>query len=204
MKRLIIIGAGGHGRVIADIAERLGCYKEISFLDDAHIKKSGGYEVLGKTQDYVSLLQNSEFIVAIGNADLRNKIQNELERNNARMATLIHPSAVIGSRTEIGAGTAVMAGVVINCDVKIGKGVIINTSSSVDHDCVIGDFCHVSVGARLAGTVKLGSKCMIGAGAVVINNISVPENTVVAAGGVVVKSIEKSGTYMGIPAVCKK
>lgn len=203
MKRLIIIGAGGHGRVIADMAEKLGCYKEIFFLDDANIKKSGGYVVLGKTKDYVSLLQNSEFIVAIGNADLRNKIQTELERNSARIATMIHPSAVIGGRTEIGAGTVVMAGVVINCDANIGKGVIINTSSSVDHDCVIGDFSHISVGARLAGNVKVGANSMISAGATVINNIEICENVIVGAGAVVVKSIEKSGTYVGVPAKIK-
>ena len=203
MKRLIIIGAGGHGRVIADIAEKLGCYKEIFFLDDANIKESGGYAVMGKIRDYVSFLQNFEFIVAIGNADLRNKIQTELERNGARIATIIHPSAVIGGRTAIGAGTVVMAGAVINCDAVIGKGVIINTSSSVDHDCVIDDFSHISVGARLAGNVKVGTNSIISAGATVINNIEICENVVVGAGAVVVKSIEKSGTYIGVPAKIK-
>ena len=198
MNQLIIIGAGGHGRVIADIAEKTGLYQKICFLDDSGIKKSGGYDVIGNISDFSDYLNNSCFFVAIGNADLRQKIQSELEEKNAKIETIIHPSAIIGDRTEIGEGSVVMAGAVINTDVKIGKGVIINTSSSVDHDCIVGDYVHISVGAHVAGTVTIGSKTMISAGATVINNLNICAQCIVGAGATV--DITEKGTYIGVPA----
>ena len=200
MKRLVIIGAGGHGRVIADIAEKVEKYNEIIFLDDADIKYSGGYSVVGRIDDYINYISNSEFIVAIGNPELREKFQSELIKQNATIKSFIHPSAVIADRVKIGMGTVIAAGAVIGPDVIIGDGVIINTSSSVDHDCVIKDYSHVSVGAHLAGTVEVGTQCMIGAGTTVINNLNICDGAVVGAGAVVVKDILEKGTYIGVPA----
>lgn len=200
MKRLIILGAGGHGRVIADIAEKTGKYTEICFLDDADIKKSGGYDVVGKIIDYKKFKADTSFIVAIGNAALRKKIQTELESENLKIDVLIHPAAVIGDRVDIECGSVVMSGAVINVDAKIGKGVIINTNCTVEHDCVIKDFAHISVGANLAGTVIVGENCMVCAGATVINNINICDNCIIGAGSVVVDNIIEEGTYIGVPA----
>ncbi len=200
MKQLIIIGAGGHGRVVADMAEKSGKYQKICFLDDAEMTKSGGHDVIGAVRTYHEHLKDACFVVAIGNAELRQKIQLELEEKGAQIETIIHPSAIIGDRTRIGKGTVVMAGAVINPDTTIGKGVIINTCSSVDHDCEICDFAHVSVGAHVAGTAFVGAKTMIGAGATVSNNLRLCDECVIGAGAVVVRDILEKGTYIGVPA----
>lgn len=194
MNRLILIGAGGHGRVLADIA-RLNGYTDIDFLDDT---KSG--EVLGCVSEFVKYVDTADFIVAIGNCAARRRIQGELTCADARIVSLIHPNAVIARDVKIGEGTVVMAGAVINTNTVIGKGVILNTNASVDHDCMIEDFAHVSVGAKICGTVHVGSGTWIGAGATVINNKKIYADCIIGAGATVVKDIVSAGTYIGTPA----
>lgn len=196
MNRLIIIGASGHGKVVADIAVLNG-YTDIVFLDNDPAKKAcAGYPVLGP--DAMTSQLNGDVFIAIGNSEIRKRL---MDRNNGRVfPVLIHPNAVIAEGVEIGAGSAVMAGAVINPGVQIGKGCIINTSSSVDHDCVVGDYVHVSVGAHLAGTVVIGTGTWIGAGATVSNDVNICGNCIIGAGAVVVKDIDEPGTYIGIPA----
>lgn len=192
MNRLIIIGASGHGKVIADIAVKIG-YTDIVFLDDNEkITECAGFPVVGKTVQAGDM--DGDKIVAIGNAGIREKIQKTIET-----VTLVHPDASISRRVQIGQGTVVMAGAVINSDVTVGRGCIINTCASVDHDCKIGDYVHVSVGAHVAGTCEIGKGTWIGAGAVVSNNIRIHDDSIVGAGAVVVSNIEQSGTYVGVP-----
>lgn len=200
MKKICIIGASGHGKVVADIAVLNG-YEVIGFLDDnPDIKELMGYPVLGEVADAKKYIGQTDFCVSIGNATTRKKLMSELMDQGATFPTLIHPNTVIGSRVEIGGGTVVMAGTVINAEAKIGKGCIINTCASVDHDCVIHDYVHVSVGARVAGIVEVGESTWIGAGAVIKQVIRICENCTIGAGAVVVKDIEKSGVYVGTPA----
>lgn len=194
MRPLVIIGAGGHGRVIADIAKLCG-YQEIVFLDDAQIEG-----VAGKVCDYTKYIQTSDFVVGIGNNSIREKIHQELSGSNAEIVTLIHPKAVVAEQVQLGRGTTVMAGAVINVGTVVGDGVVINTNSSIDHDCLIGDFCHVSVGASLCGTVRIGRQTMISAGATVIHNVTVCDNCMIGAGAVVIRNIDEQGTYVGVPA----
>lgn len=194
LNRLVIIGASGHGKVIADIA-LLNGYEDIVFLDDdENIKVCAGFPVVGRVADAVGI--TGDKIVAIGNAETRERIQSGLDN----VVTLIHPNAVISRRVQIGIGTVVMAGAVINSDSVVGDGVIINTGASLDHDCVIEDFAHVSVGAHIAGTVRVGKRAWIGAGAVVINNLNICGDCMVGAGAVVVRDISEPGTYIGVPA----
>lgn len=194
MKKLTIIGASGHGKVIADVA-RLNGYREIVFLDDNEsITECAGYPVKGKSND----ASNGEIFVAVGNSAIREKLMNLYKKE--RQPILIHPSAVIADGVKIGEGTVVMAGVVVNAGTQIGNGCIINTSSSVDHDCVIDDYVHISVGSHLAGTVSIGKRTWIGAGATVSNNVNICEDCIVGAGAVVIKDIDIPGTYIGIPA----
>ena len=199
MKKLIIIGAGGHGKVVADIADLLR-YEEICFLDDGFQKKCLKYSVAGKVEEVYKYVKDWEFFVAVGSLPVREQILGEIELLGGKIATLIHPKAIVAQDVKIGRGSVVMAGAIINPDTKIGKGVIINTGSSVDHDCVIGDYGHVSVGAHIAGGVFVGKRCMIGAGATVINGLSICDNCIIGAGAVVVKNLEQSGTYIGVPA----
>ena len=196
MNRLIIIGASGHGKVIADIA-KLNGYKDIVFLDaDSSIKECAGYPVLGK--ESVAATLSGDIFIAVGNAKVRKLL---MEKNkDRRFPVLVHPSAVIAEGTEIGIGTVVMAGAVINPNSKIGRGCIINTCSSVDHDCTLGEFCHLAVGAHLCGTVKVGDSVWIGAGATVSNNVEIFQQTTIGAGALVIKDIDECGTYIGVPA----
>lgn len=197
MKKLVIIGASGHGKVIADIALKTG-YEEIIFLDDDDsVKTCAGFPVVGNSE-MISEYKDWDFVVAIGNAGIRERLTDELAGYS--LATLIHPNAVIGREVEIGCGTVIMAGAVINSYTKIGRGCIINTCSSVDHDCNIGDFVHVAVGAHICGTVNVGSSTWIGAGSTVSNNIDICGNCIIGAGAVVIKNIEEAGTYVGVPA----
>lgn len=193
MNRLIIIGASGHGKVIADIAVKCG-YEDIVFLDDDdRIKFCAGFPVVGKTSETKDMVGDK--IVAIGNAEIRERIQKTLDG----VVTLVHPDAVISRRVRIGSGTVVMAGAVINSDTVIGDGCIINTGATVDHDCKIGDFTHISVGAHVAGTVEIGAKTWIGAGATVNNNVNICGGCMIGAGAVVIKDISEKGTYVGVP-----
>lgn len=199
-KKLLIIGANGHGKVIADIALKLNKYEEIVFLDDNEsIKECMGKPVIGTTKDLEQYMDEYDMFVAIGNATTRKRILEKLFEIKADVPILIHPNSVVGSDVEVGKGTVVMAGTVINPSVKIGIGCIVNTGATIDHDCVIGDYVHISVGSHLAGTVIVGDNTWVGIGAIVSNNISVGRDIMVGAGSVVVKSIQKPGTYFGVP-----
>ena len=186
--------------VVADIALKIGAYKNVAFLDDWAKTAHLGLEVVGKTADVDKYIENSDVIVAIGNAKIRQDITEDLIKKGANLPILIHPSAIVSDSATIGEGSVVMAGAVINPCVKIGKGAIINTCSSVDHGSVIGNYCHISVGARVTGSVEIGNRVFFGAGAVVINNKSIASDTIVGAGAVVVEDIIMKGTYVGVPA----
>ena len=195
MNRLIIVGASGHGKVVADIAQLVG-YADIVFLDDdSNIKECAGYPVIGNVSSLLNL--DGDVIFAIGNAAIRRKFMDMY--SNRVFPVLIHPNSVIAEDVVIGEGSVVMAGAVINPSASIGKGCIINTSSSVDHDCIVGDYCHISVGSHLCGTVSVGNETWIGAGATVINNLNISSSCFIGAGSLVIKDIEQTGTYVGVP-----
>lgn len=201
MKRLVIIGASGHGKVIADIALLAG-YDQVDFLDDnPSVKLVGEYKVLGVSSMAAELSATGcDFVVGIGNAIIREKIQRAIEAAGCNVVTLIHPSAVVAYDVQIGKGTVVMANAAINPGTVIGDGCIVNTCASVDYDNSIGNFSHISVGAHTAGTVSLGERCWLGIGAVVSNNLSIRSDCMIGAGAVVVKDIVEAGTYVGVPA----
>lgn len=200
-KKLIIIGAGGHGKVIVDIAIKMKKWDCISFLDDDIENKTvSDFLVLGPIQEAYKYKESAEFIIAIGNNKLREKIYNRLKKEGFAITTLIHPSTTIGIHSDIDEGSVIMAGVVINPFCKIGKGVIINTSASIDHDCTVGDFVHISPGVHVAGTSIIRNRTWLGIGSCVVNDISICEDTIVGAGAVVIGDILKPGIYLGIPA----
>jgi len=197
-KSVIIIGASGHGKVIADIIIKSND-KIVGFLDDGVEKGSivAGIEVLGKTEDYIKFT-DCEFVIAIGNPYIREKIANRLP---VKWYTAIHPTAVISTLdVEIGEGTVVMANAVINSSTKIGKHCIINTASVVEHDNVLEDYVHISPHATLAGIVTVGKSTHIGAGACTKQVLNIAPNCIIGAGAAVVKDITESGTYVGVPA----
>ncbi len=198
--RLNILGASGHGKVVADIA-KLNGYTEIYFYDDnTDIKECGGYPVVGIEDDLLSAL--GHIFIAIGNAKTRKRVMEKFKNRN--LPVLIHPNAVVAEEVKIGDGSVLMAGAVINPGVRIGRGCIVNTSASIDHDCVIKDYVHVSVGTHLCGTVKVGELSWIGTGATISTNVNICVSCMIGAGAVVIRDIEEPGTYIGVPAILKK
>lgn len=195
MKKLVIIGASGHGRVVADIGVRNG-YEEIVFLDDDEtVRDCGRYPVIGGR----GKLRETEgdVIVAIGDPAIRKRIQETIEEE--RLVVLIHPSAVVAEGVMIGKGTVIMAGAVINPCSELGEGCVINTCASVDHDCKLGDYVHVAVGAHVAGHVEIGDGTWVGAGATVSNDVKICAGCMIGAGAVVVRDIGQPGVYVGVP-----
>ncbi len=195
-KKLIIIGAGGHGRVCAEAASLSG-YSEIAFLDDKNVE---GLPVVGTLNDIEKYTGEYCFFVAIGDNSLRKKILKNVKELGGELTSIIHPFSNVSKNAKIGEGTVIMAGAVINPGARICRGVIVNTCSSVDHDCVLKDFCHIGVGAHLAGTVIVGETSFVGAGTAVINNITIGDGVTVGAGAAVVKNLTETGTYVGVPA----
>ncbi len=195
--RLVIIGAGGHGKVIADIALKNG-YKDICFADDSAVGDCMGFSIVGTSKN-IGMFNDgkTDFVVAVGN----NKIRKEITRlHNVNWVSLIHPSAQIGTNVKIGKGTVVMAGAVINSCATVGNHCIINTCAVVEHDNVIADYVHISPKAALGGTVSVGECTHVGIGAVVKNNIDICENCIIGAGAAVVNNLKESAVYIGVPA----
>lgn len=201
-KKVVIIGAGGHAKVIADIIIKSGDIV-VGFLDD-NLEKDAiiidNYKVIGKIDDCLKLKQDNElyFIIAIGDNITRKNIA---EKYNLNYYIAIHPTAVIGMQAQIENGTVIMANACINSNTKVGKHCIINTGAIVEHDNVIENYAHISPNATLCGTVQVGKYTHIGAGSTVKNNVIITNNCIIGAGAVVVKDINESGTYVGVPAL---
>lgn len=189
--KITIIGASGHGKVVADIA-KLNGYDKIEFLDDdLNLDACGPYPVVGGTNRAV----DGDVFVAVGNSRIRRRLS-----RGRTPVTLIHPAAVVAADAVIGEGTVIMAGAVINPGTIIGRSCIINTCASIDHDCVLENYVHVAVGAHLCGTVTIGENTWIGAGSTVSNNVFICANVLTGVGAVVIKDIREEGTYIGVPA----
>ncbi|MBL4940744.1 MAG: acetyltransferase [Colwellia sp.] len=201
MNRLVIIGAGGHGRVVADCAKAIGDYDDIVFLDDCfnERKVNEHWKVIGPVSIW-SKLNDVDFIVAFGNNKLRKKTIKTLQQANANLVSMIHPSAVISQYTNIGVGTVVFANAVVNVNSTIGKGCIINTGATVDHDCNIHPYVHISPGVNIAGGITVGALSWLGIGSTVIEGITLAENTQVGAGAAVIQSTQANSLYLGVPA----
>ena len=194
MNKLLIIGAGGHGKVVADTAECCG-YSNIAFLDQSWPEQTenGRWKIIGKpVQSDVTMF------CAVGKNDMRACIFEKYHLNNSPV--LIHPSAILSPTVKMGPGALVVAGSIVNADTSIGRGAILNTACSVDHDCLIGDFVHISPGAHLAGGVRVGDGSWIGIGAVVREGIRIGKNVIVAAGAAIVSDIEDGARVGGVPA----
>lgn len=202
---LAILGASGHGKVLADIAELTG-WKKIVFFDDAWPEKAsnGAWQVIGNTQMLLNNINNYQgVIVAIGNNKVRQQKLKQLDTAGAKLITLIHPSATVSRYTQIGLGSVIVAGAVINPDCIIGSGAIINTCSSVGHDCTLGDAVHICPGARLAGGTEVDDRAWVGVGSSVRQLIKIGADAIIGAGSAVVKDVPASTTVMGVPASIK-
>lgn len=189
-KGIILIGAGGHAKVIAELIEESGGTIEQIVDADLSISEVMGYPVT------VEIPKDRPMIIAIGNNTIRKRVADE---NQGAFVTASHPSANISKRSNIGDGTVIMAGVSINSGTTIGKHCIINTNASVDHDCVIADFVHISPNAALAGNVTVGEGSHIGIGSSVIQGIHIGKWVTIGAGAVIIENIPDHAVVVGVP-----
>lgn len=202
MRRLAILGASGHGKVLADIAEACE-WSEIVFYDDAWPGRqaNGHWPIVGDTAALLRQLSTvNGVIVGIGNNLVRHDKLVQLRAAGAPIVSLLHPQAIISRYSSIGEGSVVMAGVVVNADTRIGSGAILNTACSVDHDSLLGDFVHVSPGARLAGAVIVGDFSWIGIGACIRQMVRIGSHVTIGAGAAVIKTVADGTTVVGVPA----
>ncbi|MCA5014443.1 MULTISPECIES: NeuD/PglB/VioB family sugar acetyltransferase [unclassified Enterococcus] len=200
MKSLVIIGDGGHSKVVREIAQRMGCYELIAVLDEKYTEKNkiGDIEQNSIEQVLTYNKDQTEFFCAIGDIFVRRQLMECYK--NLRWAILIDPSAIVSKQTAIFPGTLIGANVVINSAAVIHSGCILNTAAVIEHDCIISAFCNISPRAILCGDVTVGSGSLIGAGAVVNPGITIGMDVLVGSGSVVVKNVSNNQTVMGVPA----
>lgn len=194
MNALRIIGAGGHGRVLADIAQAMG-YSDIAFLDAAfpEFARSGVWDVVGTPSD----IDDGKYAFGIGDNQTRLSM---LESIPCDVVTLVHPSAIVSPHATIGAGSVICAGAIVGPFATLGRGCILNTGASVDHDCTLGEGVHLSPGARLGGGVTIGTCTWIGIGAAVREYKSIGAHVMIGAGAAVVSDISDEARFGGVPA----
>ncbi|HEV2720210.1 MAG TPA: acetyltransferase [Thermoanaerobaculia bacterium] len=192
---LLIWGASGHARVVADIVRLEGAYEIAGFIDDAPERAGvlGGREVLAD-------FRGAHLIVAFGDNEGRVAAARFAIESGLHLATAIHPSAVVAASARIGAGTVVAANAVVNPGADVGENSIINTGATVDHDCVLGEGVHVSPGAHLAGGVRVGDCAWIGIGAAVADGRTIGRGAWIGAGAAVVADIPDDVVAYGVPA----
>jgi len=193
MKALSVIGAGGHGKVVAEIAIANG-WDTILFYDRAYPKKQicGAWKVIGTTPE------TRPNFCAVGKNVTRQKIFEEYDMSDSPV--LCHPASIVSGSAFVGAGSVLMAGAILNAGAHLGRGVIINTCASVDHDCHLADFVHVSPGARLAGDVNVGPRSWIGLNAAICEGVEIGQDAVIGAGAVVIKDVPDGARVVGNPA----
>jgi acetyltransferase EpsM len=203
-KNVVIYGASGHGKVIADIVKKSG-KTVLAFVDDNETlwdKPFCGCPVWRGSSHLFEYAKKEPFsvIIGIGDNHHRQEMVKPLESAGICFDTAIHPSAQLGSDVDIGEGTVIMANSVINPGVRLGRHCIVNTAVTIDHDCMIGDFVHLSPGTHLGGSVRVGHCSWIGLGASIINNIHIAEHTIIGAGSVVIRNVEPHIVVAGNPA----
>jgi sugar O-acyltransferase (sialic acid O-acetyltransferase NeuD family) len=202
MKRLLIIGAGGHGKVVADAALLSG-WDRVAFLDDraSTVTEVLGLPVIGEPRELREHASAADAaVVAVGAPARRLELQEACVAVGLTIATVIHPSASVSPFATVGSGSVVFAQAAINAGTILGRAGIVNTGATIDHDCRLGDGVHVSPGAHLAGGVVVGDRTWVGIGAAVRQGIEIGHDSVVGAGAAVVASVPPHTTVVGVPA----
>ena len=208
MTALLLLGGGGHARVVAETALATECFSRIAFLDDrcsgpAQLPDQIGWPVIGPFAAALDPQVRRQFpaaLVAIGNAAVRLQWLPRLAAAGYELPVVIHPTASVSPSAKLAFGSVVFAQTVIQAQVLIGRGAILNTGSSVDHDTQLGDGVHICPGARLAGEVRVGDRSWIGIGSSVIQQIRIGDDVIVGAGAAVVSDLPNGVTALGVPA----
>lgn len=198
---LLVIGCGGHGRVVAEAASECG-YERIAFLDDSPPEPVlPGTRVLGP----ISMIEQASrewpmAIVAVGDGALRLRLFEALQRHGFHTPNIIHPSAVVSRSAHLAAGIFIGAGAIVGIEARIANAAIINTGARIDHDCRIGPGSHIAPGATLSGNVSIGARTWLGTGCAVRQGIVIGDDVLVGVGAAVVSNLPAGKTYVGVPA----
>jgi len=202
--RLLILGAGGHGRVVADAAEQSAAgWHEIAFLDDRYpqLAISEPWKVVGSFADLERLAADfADCVPAVGDARLRLGLLARVRTAGYEIPVILHPRSVVSAHARLAPGSFVAAAAVVNVGCEIGEGCIINTAATVDHDCRLGAGVHVCPGAHLAGDVEIGERAWIGIGAVARQGLRIGADATVGAGSVCVENVRAGAIVSGVPA----
>lgn len=206
--KIVVVGRGGHSKVIADM---ILSYQEngiVGYLDDKYndvgLVENIYCGPISSAKQLVEHFKDLKFVVAIGDNKVRQTIVQKLKLSDENYISVIHKSAVISPSAKIGFGTVVMPHSVINADTRIGVHSIINSGSVIEHDSIIGDFSHICPGTTLTGTVQIGEGGYVGAGSTIIPNIKIGDWAIIGAGATVITDIPSHCTAVGIPAKIKK
>jgi sugar O-acyltransferase (sialic acid O-acetyltransferase NeuD family) len=195
MNDLIIVGAGGHALVVWEAAVSMSAFNILGFVDPS----KAGEELAG-----LPIFEHSpgveNFVVAVGDNHARKRIFEEYLTLGFKPATVIHPTAYVALRTEVGAGTVLLAKAVINPFATVGKNCIINTAATVDHQCSIESHVHLSVGVHLCGNTTVGEGALMGVGSITRPSITIGAWSTTGAGAVMVCDVEPNSTVIGVPA----
>lgn len=208
-KPIIVIGAGGHAKVVIDTLKQ--CGMETLGAVDADAAKHGqsilGMKILGN-DEVIANYQSDAVLLANGIGSTSNTIQRQeiytrFKNQGYSFVTVVHPSSILSKDVEVGEGSQVMAGTVLQAGIRIGENCIINTRASIDHDCRIGDHVHIAPGAVLSGSVTVEHGAHVGTGASIIHEITIGERSVIGAGAAVTRSVHAGKTTTGVPAKAK-
>ena len=202
-EKVVVFGAGGHGKVVIDAILCQGLF-EIAILADADKTRQGslerGYEIMSEADAFAAHKQGvSRAIVAVGDNNLRRQLAQLITGHGLSLISVVHPAAVVASTATIGAGTLVMPGCVLNADACIGDNVIVNTGAVVEHDCTVGDHAHIGPHATLCGGVRIGAGTLVGSGATVLGGVSIGAGATIGAGSTVLRDIPDGATAVGSP-----
>ena len=202
---VVIIGAGGHGKVVADILRAAGGANLVGFLDaDPALRGQtvAGLPVLGPVNLLAKLWQQNvrHAVVAIGDNRTRRRYADVLREHGFEPAAAVHPSAVVSAFADLGRGVVVAAHPTVCTEAQVGDFAIVNTAAVVDHECVVGTAAHIAPGVRLAGRVRVGDEAFVGIGATVIQCLTIGGGATVGAGAVVVRDVPDGATVVGVPA----
>lgn len=203
MSRLLIVGAGGHGKVVAEAALASKNWNEIAFLDgrSPELRRVLDWSVIGKDTEAERFRADyPECVVAIGDNRLRVARLAALENAGFRLPVIVHPACWVSPSARIGAGTVLVAGAIVNAAATLGRGCIVNTGATVDHDCVLGDGVHVAPGAHVGGDATIGARTWVGMGAAVRHGVKIGTDVMVGAGAAVVEDLPDGVTVVGVPA----
>ncbi|EJV69993.1 acetyltransferase [Bacillus mycoides] len=202
--KILIIGDGGHSKVVKDIILSNTQYEIVGYLDDKYIEiilVNGIYfGPISAIGEMINKFQKVKVVIAVGNNKMRSLIFRRLNLYDCSFATLIHKTAVVSPTARLGNGTVVMPYAVINADTIVGEHVIINTGVVIEHDNQIGRFAHVSPHSTLAGSVSIEEGVHVGVAAALIPGVHVGEWATIGAGAVVINDIPPKYTVVGIPA----